>query len=430
MLSVFISLSQTFIDSGFYTALVRKQERTQIDKSTIFFFNIFVSVLLYFVLFVSAPYISDFYDTPALVCLTRVLCIGLVLSSLVGVHRILFTIELDFKTIAKISLLGTIISGGLGIFLAIKGWGYWAIVFQQLISQFIDIILYWSLSKWRPSFLFSYESIKEMFAFSFKILGSSIIACIYNNIYPLIIGRVYSAESLGFFNRAQSLTFLVSTNLTGILKTVTYPILCKIQENEELLKDTFIRIMRLSAYVIFPIMLGLAALSEPFILSLLGEKWSNSILILQILCFAFIWEPILAINLNIFLVKGKSNLLFYINILQQCLVLLVVLFTIKSSISAMCYGYVYVTTFIMLLGTCFAVRTLKIGIWKILICVMPSLILSVAMAFFILLLNRLIDSYIYQLILGGFAGFCFYLISSILLKLEEYKELISIIKRH
>ena len=265
MLTVFTAVAGVFIDSGFSTALVRKNDRTQADCSTVYWFNIVISVVCYLILFACAPLIARFYGMPELSAILRVSALGLVIGSLAGVHRTLLNAELDFKALTKFNLLGVVLSGIIGIILAYLDFKVWALVYQGLSMNVITTICVWYKVKWRPSMIVSRQSLREFFGFGSKLLASGLLDTVYSNIYSIVIGKVYKAADLAFYNRASSLTAMTSTMPTGILQSVTYPTLCKLQEDDEALKQGYRRTLRLSACVIFPLCLGVGAVAFPLI---------------------------------------------------------------------------------------------------------------------------------------------------------------------
>ena len=292
MLTIFLAVSQSLIDSGFSQALIRKQNRTEVDNSTVFYFNIAVGLALYLLFYISAPWVADFYGLPELSLVMRVVCLGIIFNSLAVVQRALLTVRIDFKTQAKASLIAAVISGMAGIILAYTGFGIWALVCQQLVNLGINTLLLWIFSKWKPMRTYSWKSFRELFSFGSKLLASGLLDTTYNNIYPIVIGKVFSAGDLGHYTRAQQFSVFPSSNITGILQRVTYPVLCSIQNDIDRLRGVYRKFLKLSAYVVFPLMTGLAAVSFPFIRIVLGEKWIFCAVLLQIICFSMMWYPI------------------------------------------------------------------------------------------------------------------------------------------
>ena len=338
MLAIFIAVAQSLIDSGFSQALIRKQDRTEVDNNTVFYFNIVVSALLYLILYVSAPLVADFYNTPQLCSVMRVVCLSIIFNSLAVVQRALLTIKIDFKTQAKAALTAAVTSGVVGITMAYHGFGVWSLVTQQLFNLGINTSLLWLLSKWRPKRLYSWQSFHELFAFGSKLLASGLLDTLYRNIYPIVIGKLFSASSLGHYSRAHQFAEFPSSNLTGIMQRVTYPVLCSIQEDDKRLEKVYRKFLKLSAFIIFPMMLGLSAVARPFIRVAIGEQWEFCAVLLQIICFSMMWYPIHAINLNLLQVKGRSDLFLRLEIIKKILGISVLCVTAPFGLVCMCYG--------------------------------------------------------------------------------------------
>ena len=338
MLNIFLAVSQTFIDSGFGTALIRKIDRTETDFSTVFYFNIAVAVFFYLGLFFAAPAIANFYNTPLLVPVTRVTAINLVIGSLSGIHNAKLSIAIDFKSRAKISIVSAVLTGSVGLWMAYSGYGVWALVVQTVFAGIIRTIMLWIIVKWYPKLVFSWKSFKEMFSFGSKLLASGLLDTIYNNIYPLVIGKVFSPTTLGVYSKANSLAQFPSSNITSVLQSVTFPVLSTIQNEEDRLAAAYKRFLRIAAFVVFPLMMGLSAVADPFIRLALTDKWEGAIYLLQIICFWMMWYPIHAINLNILQVKGRSDYFLKLEIIKKVQGVIVLCITVPIGIVAMCYG--------------------------------------------------------------------------------------------
>ena len=299
MLAIFLQISQAFVDSGFTNALIQRKDRNEVDFSTVFYFNIVIAVVFYLILFVAAPWIADFYHMPALVAVTRVIALNLIISALSAVHKTKLTIAIDFKTQAKASFTAAVVSGVMGIWMAYTGWGVWSLVVQTLMNAlFLTLLLYYFL-RWRPLLVFSVSSFRRLFAFGSKLLVSGLIHTIYYNLYVLVIGRKFSARELGFYTRAEQFAIFPSSNLNAVISRVTFPILSSIQDDTDRLADVYRKYIRLASFIIFPLMMGLAALAKPVIVLLLTEKWVGAVVLLQILCFDWMFDHLSVINLNL-----------------------------------------------------------------------------------------------------------------------------------
>ena len=428
MLTIFIAISQSLIDSGFSQALIRKQDRLEIDNSTVFYFNIVVGAVLYLVLFFCAPLIAKFYAEPLLIPLTRVISLSVIINSFVVVQRALLTVDIDFKTQAKASLFAAIISGAVGITMTYTGWGVWSIVWYQITNLFVNAVLLWIFSKWRPTWQYSWESFRELFGFGSKLALSGIIDTLYNNIYLIVIGKVFKASDLGYYTRAQQFAAFPSSNLTGIIQRVTFPVLCTIQNDEERLRSVYRRFLRLSAFIIFPLMIGLAVLSKPLILLLLKEQWAFASTLLSVLCFQMMWYPIHAINLNLLQVKGRSDLFLKLEIWKKCIGIFILGITIPLGIVSMCIGGILTSILCLIINTHYTGKLIRVGFLLQMRDLIPSLILSLTMGLLVLVVVSFIHVAILKLIIGSIIGFSYYYLIARITGSKDLVELKSFIK--
>lgn len=429
MLAIFLAVAQSLIDSGFSQALIRKQDRTDVDNSTVFYFNIVVSSALYLILFIAAPFVADFYNQPELTSVMRVVCLGVILNSLAVVQRALLTVRIDFKTQAKASLSAAVISGCIGIVLAYCGFGVWSLVVQQLLNLSVNTLLLWIFSKWRPIAVFSWKSFHELFAFGSKLLASGLLDTLYRNIYPIVIGKLFSASSLGHYTRAQHFSEFPSSNVTGIIQRVTYPILCGIQDETERLEAVYRKFLKLSAFIIFPLMIGMSAVARPFIDIVLGTQWGFCGQLLQIICFAMMWYPIHAINLNLLQVKGRSDLFLRLEIIKKILGITVLCITAPFGLVVMCYGQIFNSIVALVINTYYTGKLINVGFIRQMKDLLPTLLLSLTMFGAILLVNGFIEANIYRLIIGVLVGIIVYASGSYIFKFKELQTLFSLIRR-
>lgn len=429
MLAIFLAVAQSLIDSGFSQALIRKQNRTDVDNSTVFYFNIIVSCSLYLILFITAPFVADFYNQPELTSVMRVVCLGVILNSLAVVQRALLTVRIDFKTQAKASLSAAVISGCIGIVLAYSGFGVWALVVQQLLNLSVNTLLLWIFSKWRPIAVFSWDSFHELFAFGSKMLASGLLDTLYRNIYPIVIGKLFSASSLGHYTRAQQFSEFPSSNITGIIQRVTYPVLCGIQDDMERLTNVYRKFLKLSAFVIFPFMMGLSAVAKPFINISLGSQWEFCGQLFQVICFAMMWYPIHSINLNLLQVKGRSDLFLRLEIIKKILGITVLCITAPFGLIVMCYGQIFNSIVALAINTYYTGKLINVGFIRQMKDLFPTILLSLTMFGTILLVNGLIESNMYRLIIGIMVGIVVYVSGSYIFKFKELQTLFSLIRR-
>lgn len=345
IITIFIAVSTSIVDSGFSNALIRKVHIERVDYNTVFFFNLVVSFVLYIVLYVAAPAISIFFKEAVLTEVLRVIGWVLVVNALAIIPRTILVKKIDFKTQTKVSVISSVVSGVVGIGMAMTGWGVWSLVWQQLSRQMMNTLFLWVFCKWIPVWEFSMKSFKELFNFGYKLLFSGLLDTIYKEIYYVVIGRFYSAADLGQYTRAQQFNIIFSSNLTSVVQRVSYPVLSSIQEEPERLREAYRRVIKLTMLVAFACMLGLAAVAKPLILILIGEKWLPAVPYLQIICFSGMLYPLHAINLNILQVKGRSDLFLKLEIIKKIIAVGPIVVGIFYGIEYMLCGSV-VTSFI------------------------------------------------------------------------------------
>lgn len=429
MLGIFLAIAQTFIDSGFSNALIQKKDRTEIDYSTVFYFNLVIAIIVYGILFLTSPYIATFYKESQLELVTKWVGLNLIISGLSIVQRAKLTIKLDFKTQAKASLIAVLLSGVIGVILAYKGFGVWALVVQALLNNLLDTLLLWIYAKWRPSLIFSWNSFKALFNFGSKLLLSGLLHTIYANLYTLVIGRKYSATDVGYYNRAYSLAQFPSINIVGIITRAIYPVQCEMQDNDEQLNKSFIQYLRMSCYIIFPLMIGLSVLAKPLILVLLTEKWLPMAELLSILCIAYMWYPIMVINNQILNVKGRTDYFLKAEIIKKILAIGILLITMPFGVKILCLGILLYNFLDITIIIYFAKKVVLTGYWQQIKSIIPSLLLSIGMAGCISLSMLIFTHLWFQLFIGIFVGIISYLIFSYCFQVKEFKFVLSIVRR-
>lgn len=436
MITVFIAISNSFIDCGFSQALIREKTVSQDDYSTIFYFNIFMALILYCVLFLSASAISDFFKEPQLLSIIRVFSLVIVLDSFGLIQRTILTKTINFKTQTKINMVSSIASGIIGIMFAYMGYGIWSLVIKTLFMQFMQSLLLWVFKNWKPSFVFKTESFKRLFAFGAKLLISGMLDTIYNNICFVIIGRVFSASELGYYTNAAKLKDMVCQSITTPVQRVSYPVLSTIQEDNDKLKLGFKKITRVSVFLNFPMMIGLAIIANPLIYILLGNRWMPSVPYFQLLCFAGMIYPVHAINLNILQVKGRSDLFLRLEIIKKMIfsVLIVVVLSLRLGIIGLIGALVLNSYISYFLNAHYSSKLISYSIKEQLVDIFPVFSASTLMALIVylcglILSDTILIKMIFQIIIGCFA----YVRISKLIKIQElnavYELILSLFKR-
>lgn len=430
MLGIFMAIAQSFIDSGFSNALIQKQNRTNIDYCTVFYFNIAIGLIMYLILIACAPLIADFYDQPQLKAIISWVALNFLISAGGAVQLAKLTIALDFKRQAWISLISVLLSGIVGIWLAYHGFGVWTLVYQSLLSNFLNTLLLWLSAKWIPSLVFSWNSFKELFNFGSKLLMGGLLHTIYQNLYTLVIGKFFTPTQLGFFNRAFTLTQYPSSNITNILTRVTYPVECEFQGDNQKLEDKFYLFIKLTAFIVFPLMIGLCALSEPLIRLVLTEKWMGAVPYIQIMCFAYMWDPIMRMNWDLLNTKHRSDYSLRSEIIKKIVAVTILFVSIMGGLSIMCLGLVFYSIADIFIVTIFTKRLLPNVTFRNEIAILiPILFQSLIMGIIVYSLKYIIHSDVLLLLIGLIIGIFIYILLSVITKNQEFQYIYLQLKR-
>lgn len=428
MLAIFLAISQVFVDSGFSSALIQKKDRTEIDFSTAFYFNIGIGLFFYIALYLLSPIFAKFYNAPILIPLTKVIGLSVFINSLAVVQRAKLSIKLDFKTQAKASLIGVVVSGIIGISMAHNNYGVWALAGQLISRTLINSILLWYFSKWLPKLIFSYESFKSLFTFGSKLLIAGLLYTLYGNLYLMIIGKLFNASSLGFYTRAQQFQKLATENITAVIQRVTFPVLSSIQNDDTQLLDIFRKFIRISTFVIFPTTIGLAVLAEPIIELLLTEKWLPTVPLLQLLCIVGLLHPLHAINLNIINVKGRSDIFLRLEILKTILTTIAIAITFSFGIKALILGQLLTSILTLIITMFYSGKMISYKPFTQIRDVIPIAILTILMAISVQISITFFGPSLQKLIVGLLVGIFSYSITAIIGRFTEMNQILSLLK--
>ncbi len=408
MITIFIAVSESFIRSGFSEALIRKKNCTQTEYSTVFLFNLSVGLIFFSALFISAQAIAKFFKEPELKVLIRVLAFVLIIDSLTIIQRTILSKRVDFRLLTRISIFASGGSGIIAIIMAWKGFGVWSLVALTITKQALNSILLWLWNKWRPSREFSKKAFKELFGFGSKLLISGLIDTIYKNIYYLIIGKYFSAKELGFYTRANNFSNFPSNTITNIMSRVTYPVLAQMQDDPILLKAGYRKLIRSIMLITFVLMFGLAAVAEPLVIILIGEKWRPSVVYLQLLCFASMLYPLHALNLNMLKVQGRSDLFLKLEIIKKSLAIPVIFMGIFFGIKIMIVGVIFNSLIAYYLNSYWSGKYIGYSMKNQVRDILPSFFLAVLMLVVVSILGYVLNSsYFIKLIIQILAGAVF-----------------------
>lgn len=419
---VFISIAGAFVDSGFANALVRKPDLTEKDLSTSFYYSMIVGSVCYLLLFVGAPWISAFYNTPVLEQLLRVTAISFLWAPLATPQRVILSRRLDFKTPTKISIITRLLGGICGVLLAYVGYGLWALVISDLVAGFIAVLMNWYVVRWIPKAPWSKDSFIYLWGFGNKLMLSGLIDTAYKNVTPIFIGKYYSAADLGVYNRALGYANMPSQNFTFAIRSVTFPVLSKMQNDDETLARNYRRMLRAVCFVVFPMMIVLASLAYPLVVVILTEKWVACVPILQILCFAQMWYPVDAINLNLLQVKGRSDLFLRLEVIKKIIGFSIIMISLPFGIIYFCYGCVVYSVLEIMIDSYYTGKLINYGFLKQIGDLLPSLSLSLIVFGVLFWGAKLMPFLPLQIILGFVIAMIIYVGISVLFNFPEIED--------
>lgn len=428
MTAIFFAIATTFVDSGFGSALIQKKDRNEDDYATCFYFNLIVSAVLYAALWFASPAIAEFYRTPILCDVTRVLGLTLIVNALSIPQTAKLTAELQFKPLSVISVATQVVTGAVGLYLAYTGWGVWALVVQQISASVARLLFMEWYMKWLPRWTFSRASFRHLFGFGSKILCSSLINTIYGNLYTLVIGRAFTASEVGLYNRGFQFALLPAQTVLNIVMKVAYPLMAEVQDDAERLKTAYQKFLRMPLFVLYPVLFGLMALAEPLILVLIGEKWLPCVPLLQVLCLGAFFEPLTHINLNVLYVKGRTDLVLKLELIKKPIGFLLLFGMIPFGLWWLCFGR-SIYGFIAYCFNCYYTgKFINFGFWKQMAYNVPVILKSGIMGALCYACLFVIRDPLWQLIVGFVVGVVSYFAMAIVTKDESWEDLKGIIR--
>lgn len=385
MILFFSGLAGLFVDSGFSSALIQKKEHTYRDECTVFWFNIFSGTFIAAALVFAAPWIAQFYGFLELKPLVWLLAANLWLSSSIGVHTALLSKKLNFKIQMKAGVIATFFSGMVAILLAFKGWGVWALAAQIITATIINVSLLWLLHDWRPKWVFSWNSLRNLFGFGGFMLLSAFLDNLATRIYALLVGKFYSPSALGFFNRAASTKDLPQGVLAGIFSSIAFPVFSSFSDDKARLREG-LRVALVAMMAInLPVMLGLLVTADTLVPALFGSRWEPAVPILKILCGVGALWPLQTVNLNVLMAQGHSNLFFRLELIKKVLLIIVVIIASQISVIAIAWGMFGAAIFAYFINVFYTQKFLDYGILQQLKDITPYIILSVVMSMLVLI---------------------------------------------
>lgn len=433
LITIFITISNVFIESGMGTALIQKKDADSKDFSTVFYFNLFISLIMYMILFITAPLIARFYNINELILIIRVLGITVIISGLKGVQNAYVSRKMVFRKFFMATLIGTIISAIIGITMAYNGFGVWALVAQQLTNTIIGTIMLWIIVPWRPTLEFSLNKLKNLYKFGWKILCSSLIDTVYNELYGLTIGKLFNPEVLAYYNRGNQFPKLITENVNGSISTVMLPTLAKEQDNKEKMKNIMRKSIQTSSFILFPILIGLAVVSEPLVRIVLTDKWLPSVPIMQLLCFSYLLWPIHTVNLQAINALGRSDIYLKLEIAKKIVGIIGLCISVPFGIYAMVIAKIVAAIVSTFINASPNKKLLNYNIIEQLKDIMPSFFISAIMGIMVYMIIFLNLSVWLTIIIQVLLGIIIYIVLAKVFKIQIFtyllEQLTSIIKK-
>ncbi|BEM22571.1 TPA: lipopolysaccharide biosynthesis protein [Serratia marcescens] len=426
MILIFIVLSDIITDGGFSQALIQKKDRKNIDFSTVFYFNILISLLLYALLYVCSPSIAHFFNNDKLIDVVRILSLNIIIKSFYLIHLTKLSIELNFKLRTKINIISVIISGALSLYLAYNGYGVMALVYQTLSNSLITLLLMYFAVKWYPTLQFSMDSLRKLFGFGSKLLLASSIVTIVDNSYSILIGRYFNSRDVGYYTQGRTVPDLLSSNLYSVLQAVMFPVMTSTQDDRERLVRIYKKSLNMTAFIIIPTMVGFSFIAEPFVRVFLTEKWLPAVVVIQWLCLARMVTPISALNCSILNATGRSDIYLKVDLMKLPLTFGVLFMTAPYGLRAVVIGYFAVAVISFFIHAYYPGKLFGYGAWKQLKDMTPIFIATAAMSAVLYFIH--IDGGIYELMVKIVVGIVVYVLASLITKSDSCLEIIRILR--
>lgn len=418
MISVFIAIGTSLVDSGLSSSLIRTQDANDTDFSTVFYLNLGMSFVVYLSLFLSAPYIALFYSQPILTDIIRLYCFSFIIAAFSSIQLAILDKEMQFRKMMLYNIPGVLIGVSVGIALGYLGYGVWSIVWMYLTIQIIQSLVLWSFSKWKPTRTFSKEKMKYHYGFGYKLMLSGLLDTVFKNIYNILIGKFFSVKSLGFYERANTFNEYPVSILTSIIARVSYPLMAKMQMEKERLAAVYKQLLQFTFFITAPLMLGAAAIAKPLFLLVLGTQWLPAVPFFKIICLASMLYPIHAFNINVLKVSGRSDLFLKLEIVKKIIVVISILIAFQFGIYGLVWSSVVTSFLSLIINTHYSSDLINYTTKNQLLDMLPTFLLSVVIFIIMTYIVSLLETYsIYlQIILPTLIGFLFYILFNYLIK--------------
>ena len=428
LVTVFTAILNVFVDSGLGNALVQKKDADDLDFSSVFYFNVAVCCLLYLGMFLAAPFIAEFYNRLELTPVIRVLSLTLVISGVKNVQQAYVSRTMQFKRFFFATLGGTVGAAVIGIAMAYCGFGVWALVIQQIFNATVDTIILWITVRWRPKRMFSWKRLKGLFSYGWKLLVSALLETVYGNLRQLIIGKMYSSADLAQYNRGRQFPDVIVANINSSIDSVLLPTMARVQEDAAQVKGMTRRAMKISTYIMAPLMMGLAFCAQPVVRLVLTEKWLPCVPFMQIFCITYMFYPVHTANLNAIKAMGRSDLFLKLEIVKKVVGLVLLVSTMWFGVMAMAYSLLVSTLTGMIINSWPNKQLLRYSYLEQMKDILPGILLAVLMGCCVYPIQWLGLPDIVTLLLQVPLGTLIYIGASAVLHLESYEYLMDMVR--
>ncbi|WP_418755697.1 lipopolysaccharide biosynthesis protein [Eubacterium ventriosum] len=428
LVTVFTTILQVFIDSGLGTALIQKKNADDLDYSSVFYFNFVVCIILYLGMFIAAPYIAKFYGNMSLIPVIRVISLTLIISGVKNIQQAYVSSNMLFKRFFFSTIGGTIVSAFVGIFMAYIGMGVWALVAQQLSNAMIDTMILWITVKWRPKAVFSWERLKSLLAYGWKLLVAVLLDTVYNNLRNLVIGKMYSSADLAFYNQGDKFPKIIVTNINTSIDSVLLPTMSSEQDNKARVKKMTRRAIKTSTYIMAPLMMGLAFCAKTVVELVLTQKWLPCVPFLQIFCITYMFYPIHTANLNAIKAMGRSDLFLKLEVMKKIMGMTILLSTMWFGVMAMAYSLLLGSVLSQIINSWPNRKLLNYGYLEQLKDILPGILLAVFMGVCVYFVGYIKLPTTLLLMVQIIVGAIIYIGLSVVLKLEAFEYLCGMLK--
>lgn len=431
ILTVFINLANVFIQTGFSTALIQKLEADDKDFSTCFYASTIIATVLYLLIWFSAPYIANFYNMKEITSLLRIFSIVLFAGAINSVQYAYISRYLKFRIYTIAIIISSISSGIIGITLAYRKWGVWALVMQQLLANIISVLLLMIMAEWKPKLEFSFERLKNIWSYGWKILGMGMLNSMYSSLYTLVVGKAFNSEALGLYNRADQFPHLLASNINETVQAVSLPILAQKQKEKKQFVERFRLAMKSNVFILVPCMLGMATIAPEMLEVLLTDKWLGAVPLMRILCCIYAMYPIHTMNIQAIKASGRSDILLITEIIKKAVEISTLLFTVRYGLIVMLMTQLLISlTFAVVINTVPTSRLYNYGFFKQIKDIWKCYLSSFLMAVVVIMMGNLFNDFppVVKMILEIIAGALLFIFLEILLKDESMKIVLNSLK--